>query len=475
MALPPINVPLDQIFPNVVDTVTDNVVGAVTGAVTDQINDLTSFGSLVEGALPDIPALSFSNANFNAEDMVGERLYTIMPRSAATTYSGGGLPQYSTDRGKIASLRLLSSNRDASLSGRDGKEINIDAELGTLLDNPEGYKNFFLTDVAVTHSEKLQITTTFGDGEVAYYFGRQPVIFNLNGILMDSLYSDWFTKFIALYQTTLRGSQLAKYFELVELTLPNMRIIGSIQGLSHQQNSARDAEVYFTMQFLAKEVIPIAIPELSGNITSITGELIDFSVGKEGVGGFGYKLATGIGGGLLEGGGYALGSIFSEVRAVADFGKEFSESLNAFRSSIFSPVYGIISSITRIIKSSTGSIAGVIKNFTDPVNLILRDVMFVATKAIAIANLIETSVNQVISIPDRVVQNARNTLRSLENAAGVISRVPESVSDVFKRYNRGGRVKKGAAILGSGKGNKKSKAAVLSSGAPYTPETAYII
>ena len=459
------NVPLDQISPDFAGQSAGGNFGFNAPNPTGDI-------------LPTIEPKSFSNANFNAESMIGERLYTVMPRSAATYYSAGGLNQYVTDRGKVASLRLLSSDHATSAALRQGKSINLDAEMNTLLNDAEGYKNFFLTDVAVNYSEKVQVTQTFGDSEVAFYFGRQPVVFNISGMLMDSLYSDWFTKFIALYQTTLRGSVLAKQFELIELILPNMKLIGSIMGLSHQQNSARDQDIYFNFQFLAKEVVPIAIPELEGNMTNISGELLDFSVGKEGVGGFGYKLSSGIGGGLSMGTEYSVfrnaeSNMTDLMKKAMGIGDDFGQALSSFRSSIFSPIYGIISSITRIIKTATGDISKVIKSFTDPVNLILKDIMYVATKAVAIANLIESSVNDIVSIPDRVIQNARNTLHSLQNASGVISRVPESVSEVFKRHFKNGRIKKGAAILSSGKNNKKEKGAVLSSGAPYSPTTAY--
>lgn len=419
---------------------------------------------------------SYSTGDYSPESMTGERLYTVMPRSTVESFNSSGTPQYTSNRGKVASLRLLTSNREVSLKDREGKRVNIDRDLQTLLDDSEGFKNFLLTDVAVAYSEKIQVTTTFGDNEVVYYFGKQPVIFNLSGMLFDSIYSDWFTKFITLYQTTLRGSQLAKRFELVELVLPNMRLIGSIQSLSHQQNSARDTDIYFSMQFLAKEVIPIAIPDLSGKLLSnITGSLIDFSVGKAGVGGAGYKLSIGIGSGLNMSGDYALGNILSEIRPTGftEAGVEFSKALNEFRTSIFSPIYGIVSSITKIIKTTEGDISGIIKNFTDPVNLILRDINYIATEAVAIANLIESSVNDVISIPDRVVQNTRNTIYSLKNSAGVISRVPESLAEVFQRHFKSGRIKQGAAILSSGKNKKNSKAAVLSSGAPYSPLSAY--
>lgn len=462
-----INIPLDQIHPEILGK------GGNYGSIPDP-SSVNLFQT--EGALPEIAPKSFTNNNFSAGDMTKDRLYTIMPRSAALDYDSAGVGKYTTERGQIASLRVLSSNKEKSLTARSGKTIDLSKDLNTLLYETEGYKNFFLTDVSVSYNEKLQVTTTFGDGEVAYYFGRQPVVFNLAGMLMDSLYSDWFTKFIALYQTTLRGSQSAKMFELVEIVLPNMKLIGSIMGLSHQQNAARDAEISFSLQFLAKEVVPIAIPSTEGDMTSITGELIDFSVGKEGVGGWGYKLSTGIGQGLSMGSEFSLKNIIdSKFGGLSSLGKDFGESLSAFRSSIFSPIYGIISSITKIIKTSTGDISTIIKSFTDPVNLILKDVMQIATQAVAIANLIETSVNDVISIPDRMVQNARNTLHSLSNSAGVISRVPESVSEVFKRHFKNGRVKKGAAILSSGKSGKKSKGAVLSSGAPYTPTAAYRI
>ena len=125
-----------------------------------------------------------------------------------------------------------------------------------------GYDRFLLTDFNVSYSEKTQIMTTFGDNEVVYYFGKNPVIINLSGVLVDSLTNDWFGNFINLYNNFLRGTQLARNFEMLQLVLPNMTIVGSILSLSHQQTSTRDTDIPFSMQFYAKQIMMLPQPTL---------------------------------------------------------------------------------------------------------------------------------------------------------------------------------------------------------------------
>ena len=434
-----------------------------------------SFGQGVN-PIATTPTKAFGNALYDADSMVQERLYMINPRSAATEFTSSGLPQYTSDRGKIASIRLLSNDIETSKAARTNRDVDLTNEMNALLTSATGFQQFMLTDVKISYNEKMQVNTTFGDAETVYYFGRQPVTVSLSGLLFDSIYNDWFTKFVALYNTTFRGTQLARMFELVEIVLPNMTMRGSIFSLQHSQNAARDAEIPFGIQFLAKEIIPTAMPNLDGTFQSyISGELLDWSVGKEGVGGKGYSLSTGIGGGMVGTASEAISSVSSLYDSVMAGADAFSKTLNSFRTSIFSPIYGIISSITKIIKTVSGDITSILTAFTNPLNRILRDINNISSQAVAIANLIEFNFNRVISIPDRVIINARNTLAGLKNSAGVISRVPESLSEVLKRHFRSGRVKRGAAILSSGKGGTKSKAAVLSSGAPYSPSMAYRI
>lgn len=413
---------------------------------------------------------SFYN-DIYTQDISGERLYTIRPRSATTLdVPTGEAGTYTQERGQIASMRLLSPG-----GNRQNDNPEISGEISALSNGT--YNRFFLTDVSVSYNEKVQIMTTFGDGEVAYFFGRQPVIFTLSGIVFDSIDSDWFTKLVMLYESTLRGSQLAKNFELLEVILPNMKVKGSIISLSHQQSSQRDTEVVFSIQFLAKEVTPISIPPRIGASQNLLASLVDFSVGKEGVGGWGYTLGMGTSGASSVGG-FAeniISGVNDALGGIGEVGQDFGSTLNSFRLSIFTPVYGIISSITKIVTQSGGSISSIISSFTNPVNAILRDIQNVSGKAIALSNLIETTANNILGVPDRMVNNLQRTLQSLKNAAGVISRVPENVAEALKRSVAGGRVKHGAAILSSGKKRNKSKSAVLSSGKPYSVSKAYTI
>lgn len=441
-------------------------ISAVTNQAESFTRDTTSVSPFTVNT-NNFTKKSFYNDIYNS-DISGERLYTIRPRSATTfDVPTGEVGHYTQERGQIASMRLLSPS-----GGRSNNNQEITKEINSLSNGT--YNRFFLTDVSVSYNEKVQIMTTFGDGEVAYYFGRQPVVFTLSGIVFDSIDNDWFSKLILLYDSTLRGSQLAKNFELLEVVLPNMKIKGSIMALSHQQSSQRDTEIIFSLQFLAKEVTPISIQPRIGANQNILASLLDFSIGKEGVGGWGYSLSMG----TSSAGGFAdeiISGVNDALSGIGSVGSDFGSTLNTFRSSIFNPVYGIISSITKIVSSSGGNLSGIISSFSNPVNAILRDIQNISGKAIALSNLIETSANDLLGVPDRMVSNLQRTLHSLKNAAGVISRVPENVAEALKRSVAGGRVKHGAAILSSGKARNKSKAAVLSSGKPYSVSKAYTI
>ena len=82
--------------------------------------------------------------------------------------------------------------------------------------------------------------------EVIYYFGRQPLIFNLTGVLIDSADNNWFVDWVKLYSEFFRGTQTAKNYELIKIVLPNMIITGTISAFSWQQDSSRDTDIPFS-------------------------------------------------------------------------------------------------------------------------------------------------------------------------------------------------------------------------------------
>lgn len=432
---------------------------------------------------PTFPSIMIGGKDPNsAATSPQERLFKVLPRSAKAIFSPEHLGKNSgwttagyNDRGPIASMRLLANPNvkdRPSISGIDiAKQIG---ELTSKTGQTGQFKDFFLTNVQVAYDEKVQVMTTFGDNFVAYYFGRQPVVFNLSGIVFDTLDQDWFNKFFILYQTTLRGTQLARNFELVEIYLPNLRLVGTINSLQNSQDSSNDSTVTFSMQFLAKLVEPIAMPAITGSASfgALSGSFLNFNVGKGGAKGSGFSA-------VLQNAGTGVTEVFSENSPLGSFGgigtsvNEILKDVGSFNSSIFSPVYGIISSITKVVKSTTGDISGIISTFSAPVNTIIRDINNVTNQVAGVVSLVETSVNKAIQVPSRTFSNFNNSILSIKNTAGTILRVPETISQSLKRLKNMGRVSKGAAILGSNPHVAAKKIPLLNSGAPYTPQAPY--
>jgi len=424
----------------------------------------------------------------DSNNQTSERLYSVQPRSAAGLYNNAGY----YDRGQIASIKLLNTNNAlegtnntynrymaSDINPADGAyEQLVGAHGGT------GYDRFLLTDVQVAYSEKVQIMTTFGDNEVVYYFGKNPVVMNLSGLLVDSLENNWLTDFIQLYQTFMRGTQLAKNFEMLELVLPNMKVVGSILSLNHQQNSARDTDIPFSMQFYAKEIVMLPQPKLSYGPTNL-------SVNSSSVGIFASSGRSSQGGSLANvatpnvitvngqkytnTGGFSEPSWLSNPGVLSNSLGGLATSYTWFRNNISSPVVSVIASIAKIIQGVSQDLTAIVSAFTAPLNAVLSDVMSVAIQGTAIAEMVYNSAANIGHILAMPGINLRNTLSSLKNTAGMISRLPESVSDVFKRNVHYGRINGGAAILSSGNQGTNSKAAVLNSGAPYTPQNSFSI
>lgn len=430
----------------------NNQVSKDLGFVTQTGTSLTSLGSTITQPFSKGSAVS---SNF---DYTQERLHVIAPRNALPTINSNG--SYISDRGSIAKIRLLSPLKDSAKDrSKAFSDMDLSPDFASLTSG--AFTKFFLTDVSVSHQEKVQVNSVFGDNEVVYYFGRNPPSVQLSGVLFDSIAIDWFTKFLGLYEVALRGTQLGRYFELVEFILPNIKILGSIASFSHQQSSSNDNTISFSLQVIPKSIVPLPIKPKTGNMSNL-GNILNFSVGKAGFGGSGYLMQVGS---ALKGitGSFGVGSIIDT----------FTSELNAFRSSVISPVYGMISVITKVVKATTGDITSLISAFSDPVNRILGDITSIATQIVSIANLIEQGTENITRIPKNVETNLKNTIRALRSSAGAVSRVPENVSQIIKRNALGGSIRQGSAILSSKGPRGRSKAYLLSSGSQYSTQKAY--
>jgi hypothetical protein len=235
-------------------------------------------------------------------------------------------------------------------------------------------------------------------------------------------------------------------------------------------SSNNDVIVGFTLQILAKFIEPIPIQSLSGpmNYNVLNGSFLNFNVGKGGAGSSSWGMIL-----KVKGFSESIGAVGSQMNdLLKPIGKGLY-SLNSLSSSVFAPVYGILSSITKVVKSVTGSTTSLISSFTNPVNAILRDIQNVSSQAMALANLVESSVNQIVSIPGRMIGNIQATIQSLRNTAGVISRLPETISQSLQRLTSMGRLSGKSNILFGNPTRAKSKTPMLGSGRPYTPKSSY--
>lgn len=418
-----------------------------------------------------------------------ERLYQVIPRYAPnsnTDVKAGGL------RGTPAFLRLVTD--DAT---RSKNRPNVDSDLKSTVDSilnqmlSDGgsavYTNFLLTDVQVQMNEKVQVSEVFGDTEVVYYFGKQPVIFNISGLLIDDKSNNWFTNFLTMYSEIGRGSELARNGELIEINLPNMAIMGSISGLSYSQNAQRDTDIPFSIQVICKRMKPIAAPPLTNalanenlamalsagpadwrdmsQINSIKNYIAKLSNGATTTGGIMGALS-----GLAALPGQISNFFGGITKQIGNFmggmGILGNGSMFGFRGSLFSPVYGFLSSITKIIQSVFGGIASVFGAITGAVQTVLRDIRNISSMATGIVHAIENGISTLVNMKKAVLNDFRQTIVSLKNTVGCISRAPKTIADILRELASASL--RNAAFLNKGPAAAGKKIALLNSGNTYT-------
>ena len=248
--------------------------------------------STVKGiTLPSAAALDKFSLSFGDNGALlapqGERLFTARPRSSPNkaTSQSDVWRDSAKSRGQHAYIKLLTANASQAasyLQNRgavgDGYASKLSGEGSHVAkmvssDSSSGYDSFIITGISCSLSEKMQVTEVFGDNEVVYYFGRQPIMFNISGVVVDSRDNEWFTDWLSMYSAVMRGSQLAQRNQLLRLVLPNMILTGTISNTSWTQDSSSDVSIPFNFSFLAKRIEPLAVSDSDKMVQN----LIDFS------------------------------------------------------------------------------------------------------------------------------------------------------------------------------------------------------
>lgn len=482
----------------VLDTTPSSTTSSGTPTAVDVATNIAQSTPIVTNAVTGTPlrgmaALDGSNISFGENGAVlapgKERLFTARPRYSPSTATSQTdvWRDSSKSRGQHAYIKLLTANSDQATSyaqsrgsvgeGYAAKLTGEGSPVAKMVssDSASGYDSFLLTSVSCNLSEKMQVTEVFGDNEVVYYFGRQPVVFSISGVVVDSRDNEWFTDWLSMYSAVLRGSQLAQRNQLLRLVLPNMILTGTISSTSWTQDSSNDVSIPFNFSFLAKRIEPLAVADSD----KVAQNLIDFGkadsfISQQQIGSLKSSLqaltsavqnpATTIaqlGSAMYSSAISATKSTFqvpSAVQGAIDSLKGIqtsvqnfasnnsfsnwlssnsslfssnSAALNGLRMQLFSPIYGVLTSLTKLVKKTFGDITSIFKSLLSPVQNILRDITNIANQATGLVKLVNSSIKglgRMISSEIGTTKKQFNTaMKSLGKAAGAIATAPITV------------------------------------------------
>jgi len=406
-----------------------------------------------------------------------ERLFTARARydvNKQGQLTGG-------DRGTRAFFRVLTN--DQSATRQRGESLAGYGKATSLTNGPNvlnqalssgtrygGYASFLVTNVSGSLNEKAQVMETFGDGEVVYYFGRSPIIINISGFVIDSPDNNWFIQWLEMYAHVLRGTQLARNYELARLVLPNMEIVGSVSGTSWNQSSDNDVAIQFQFQIIAKEIKPIPVtfagtaltyevgfldfsdpngPQSQAQINSIknyTAILQDSGTSMADRAAAMAGLGTGVGG-TIAGIDNIAAQVSEYVSSPTSLFSTVNTNLNGIRASLFSPVYGVLSSLTRLVRVAGGGLESIFSSFTTPVRDILRDVQNISAQAIGLVDIVTNSINRTTGQLVTVDNMIATTIGTVKDAAGGIASAPETLTDRLRNLVNAGTLPITTAFL----------------------------
>lgn len=115
-----------------------------------------------------------------------------------------------------------------------------------------GYIDFLLMAAVESHEEKVQVVDVLSDNFVQYFFGEHPPIFQYQGKLLNTEQDDWRNAFSIVYNSIIRGTQLARRRRLVTLTYDNVAVTGTVLGMSQTLTGDMEMAADFSFKFLVK-------------------------------------------------------------------------------------------------------------------------------------------------------------------------------------------------------------------------------
>lgn len=399
-----------------------------------------------------------------------EPLYSVRPRYFNDK----------TTRGSRATFRLKTRGIRATPDSGSASQALATRVRDKLMSN-EGYAGFLLQGMQMGFNEKSQVIQTMGDAETVYYFGRTPTTVSFNGTLIDDLDNDWFVRFVTGYNSFLRGTQLAKNFELAEMSMHNATFEGTLMNLQIMQNAQSDAQINFTCTMLIRRFEFHSSyqygAELADDIEYTTldnatgGILIDAQPTYTAEEIARLKLYSRYSDEqirIIENG----GSVPERTGSIAAAGIYAREIATAFNETL-GGIADTLEKLSDNINKFAGALNDVVSDILNPINAIIGTVSDISDAAFAVVRAIENTVDSVLDPITVVVNNAANTERQLKNLEGTITSLPETLSEKVSRFLRGGAMSNPAFLLSPSAGiNGSDAVATLKSTNIRTPRSA---
>jgi hypothetical protein len=295
-----------------------------------------------------------------------------------------------------------------------------------------------------------------------------------------------------------------------------MILTGTISSTSWTQDSSNDVSIPFSFSFLAKRIEPLAVVDSD----KVAQNLIDFSkavgfISQQQIGSLKSSLQAltsavqnpgttiaNLGSAMYSSALAAAKSTFQVPSAVqgaidslkgiqtsvqnfatnnsfsnwlsgtAGLFNSNSAALNGLRMQMFSPIYGVLTSLTKLVQKTFGDITSIFKSLLSPVQNVLRDITNIANQATGLVKLVNSSIKglgrMISSEIGSTKQQFSTAMKALGKAAGAVATAPvtvlQSTKAMFQSGGFGGSTSGTPAFLQENKKASLSSASVKGSG-----------
>jgi len=141
-----------------------------------------------------------------------------------------------------------------------------------------GYVDFWLSQINLQFREKRQLVELTSDAYAVYYHGLAAPNISLSGSLLNTVQNNWWSNFLDLYISAIRGTKTAIFSAPLILLLDSKRYSISIDSLTQSLSADMEMLGSFSMQGLVSKIEevdtftsgdPTALENLAGVRTAL--------------------------------------------------------------------------------------------------------------------------------------------------------------------------------------------------------------